>query len=124
MPISALNQQTTPAMRESFPRYTDVFKKANDMTEENVKKIKQDTFEKSVTNETTYTNEVQNQITKTNNVATEKEIMPRETARESQKITTGLFNPREITNQRNPGVEMTSQTKEIPKIRSNDDITA
>lgn len=122
MPVSAVNQQTTPAVREAFPRYSDVFTNSKAILEENIKKIKKDSFEKSTAKEKTYINEVQNQLNKTNLQNIEKGTLPRENTRETQKITTGLFNPREVTNQKNVNNEMTSQTKEIPRVRTNEDI--
>ncbi len=122
MPISALNQQTTPAIRNTYPKYLDVTKTSKETVDETNKKVRQDTFEKTVTNETTYLNEVRNQINKNNTITTEKTALPKENLQQAQKITTGLYNPREITNQKNVTNEMTSQTKEMPKVRTNESI--
>jgi hypothetical protein len=124
MPIQALNQQTTPATRDTFTENTDVVKTAKITQEKTTAKVKQDQFTKSTNEETTYLSAVQNQINKTNTTVAEKTETPKTTAIEAQKITPGIYNPREVTGQKNITNEMTTQTNEMSKVKSNEEITA
>lgn len=123
MPINALNQQTTPSVRDIFPKYSDLTKNMKEMLNQNLEKTRQDTFQKRNTEELTYSNNIKNLINKTNEITNQKEVTPRETVREAQKVTNGLFNPKEVTSQKNTLNEMQTQTRELPRVKRNDEIT-
>ena len=123
MPVNALNQQNTPSVRDIFPKYSDLTKNTKQILEENLNKAKQDVFQKKNTEELTYSNNIKNLIKRTNEINNQREIIPRETVREAQKVTNGLFNAKELTNQKNVLNEMQTQTKELPRIKRNDEIT-
>ena len=124
MPIQPLNQQTIPATRDIFTANTDVVKTTKMAQEETSAKIKQDQFIKTTNEETTYINQVQNNMNKNNVAAIEKTVTPKTTAVETQKISTGLYNPKEIANQKNTTSEMNTQTKEMARVKANEEITA
>ncbi|HEY9188433.1 MAG TPA: hypothetical protein PKW14_06110 [Bacteroidota bacterium] len=123
MPVNALNQQNTPSVRDIFPKYSDLTKNTKQILEENLNKAKQDVFQKKNTEELTYSNNIKNLIKRTNEINNQRETTPRETVREAQKVTNGLFNAKELTNQKNVLNEMQTQTKELPRIKRNDEIT-
>mgnify|MGYP000984767963 CR=1 FL=1 len=123
MPVNALNQQNTPSVRDIFPKYSDLTKNTKQILEENLNKAKQDVFQKKNTEELTYSNNIKNLIKRTNEINNQRETTPRETVREAQKVTNGLFNAKELTNQKNVLNEMQTQTKEMPRIKRNDEIT-
>ncbi len=123
MPVNALNQQTTPSVRDIFPKYSDLTKNTKQILEENLNTAKQDVFQKRNTEELTYSNNIKNLIKRTNEITNQKDTAPRETVREAQKVTNGLFNAKELTNQKNVLNEMQTQTKELPRIKRNDEIT-
>jgi len=123
MPVNALNQQNTPSVRDIFPKYSDLTKNTKQILEENLNKAKQDVFQKKNTEELTYSNNIKNLIKRTNEINNQRETTHRETVREAQKVTNGLFNAKELTNQKNVLNEMQTQTKELPRIKRNDEIT-
>jgi len=123
MPVNALNQQNTPSVRDIFPKYSDLTKNTKQILEDNLNKAKQDVFQKKNTEELTYSNNIKNLIKRTNEINNQRETTPRETVREAQKVTNGLFNAKELTNQKNVLNEMQTQTKELPRIKRNDEIT-
>jgi hypothetical protein len=123
MPIQPLNQQTVPATRNIFSGFADVAKTNKTETQE-TPKAKQDTYVKTVNNNATYENEVKNQVNKTNTIIAEKTETPKTTIKEAQKTTNAFFTPKEVNNQKNITNEMSTQNKEMLKVKSNEAIGA